>query len=134
MRLAYSFEDDGQRGHVHRGRHAEPGQQRLAEVVRQWNELWRTSRPVLRARDEGRVLRIDDSRPCADERSWTTDELQAEVCRVCDVAQTRDTVMKEVSARRGAEASDVAAAIETLCEHQVLLPLNGRLLSLPVWV
>jgi ribosomal peptide maturation radical SAM protein 1 len=134
MRLAYSFEDRGQRGHVHRGRHGQPGQQRLADVVRQWNDVWRTSRPALRAHDDGRVLRIDDRRPCASERGWTTDALQAEVCRVCDVAQTRDAVMKDVSARRGAEAPAIAGAIETLCARRVLLPLNGKLLNLAVWV
>lgn len=135
MRLAYSFEDRAQRGHVHRSRQDQPGQQRLDEVVRWWNEVWRTSRPVLRVTDDGERLRIVDTRPGAFQRSWTTNEVEAEVCRVCEVAQKPAAVVRQVSARHdgGVSPAEIETAIETLQQARVLLALNGKLLSLGVW-
>lgn len=135
MRLAYSFEDGGRRGHVHRGRQDQPGQRALDDVVRQWNEMWRVARPALRLYEDGPRLRIVDTRPCARRTSWTTNEVEADVCRVCDVAQTSAAVARQLSARRGSEVpqEEADAAIETLCQNDVLLRLNGKLLGLGVW-
>ena len=58
MRLAYSFEDSGHPRHVHRAMTDEPGQRRLQEVVREWNESWRTARPVLHVHDDGSRLHV----------------------------------------------------------------------------
>ena len=133
-RLAYSFEDNGQRGHIHRGLQDQPGQKKLQEVVRQWNDIWHTSRPVLCVHDEGQRLQIVDTRPCANQRSWTAGELEAEVYRLCDSAQTPAALLKQLSMRRGMEVSmqEIEPAIETLCRARVLLPLNGKLLSIGV--
>lgn len=135
MRLAYSFEDGNRRRHVHRGRQDQAGQRALDEVVRQWNQIWRADRPALRLYEDGPRLQILDTRPCARRRDWTTDEVEAEVCRVCDVAQPPKAVAKQLSVRRGVEISqgEVDAAIETLCRDHVLLRLNGKLLGLGVW-
>src|SRR5262245_23443731 len=134
MRLAYSFEDSGQRGHIHRGLQDQPGQQELQEVVRHWNALWQTSRPVLRIYDEGQQLQIVDTRPGAPQRSWIAGALEAEVYRLCDTAQTPTALLKQLSTRRGTEVSmqEVAPAIETLCHAKVLLPLHGKLLGIGV--
>ena len=134
MRLAYSFEDSGQHGHVHRGIPEGPGQEELHEVVRQWNDIWRNSRPVLRAYDDGRRLQFVDTRPCATQRNWTVGEMEAEVYRLCDSAQTPATLVNRLSAQRGTEVlmQDVEPAIKTLCRDKVLLPLNGKLLAIGV--
>lgn len=134
MRLAYSFEDSRQRGHIHRGLSDQPGHQKLQEVIRQWNEIWRSSRPILQVYDRGGSLRFTDTRPCANQGSWTVGELEAEVYRLCDSAQTSSALMKQLSALRGQEVSmkEIEAAIATLCRERVLLPLNGKLLSLGV--
>jgi magnesium-protoporphyrin IX monomethyl ester (oxidative) cyclase len=133
-RLAYSFEDNGQRGHIHRGLQDQPGQKQLQEVVRQWNDIWHTSRPVLCVHDEGKRLQIVDTRPCAYQRSWTAGELEAEVYRLCDSAQTPAALLKQLSTRLGMEVSmqEIEPAIETLCRARVLLSLNGKLLSIGV--
>src|SRR6185369_1726521 len=52
MRLAYSFEDRKRKQHMHRAMSDEPGQQRLREVVLQWNDLWRASKPVLQVYED----------------------------------------------------------------------------------
>ena len=134
MRLAYSFEDSGKREHIHRGLQDQPGQQKLQEVVRQWNDIWHSSRPVLRVYDEGQRLQIVDTRPCAHQRSWTVGALEAEVYRLCDSAHTPAALLQQLSTRRGTEVAmqEAAPAIETLCHAKVLLPLNGKLLGLGV--
>jgi magnesium-protoporphyrin IX monomethyl ester (oxidative) cyclase len=134
MRLAYSFEDSRQMRHIHRGMHDQPGQQELQEVVQRWNQLWNTTRPVLRVYDEGRQLQIVDTRPCARQRSWTAGELESDIYRQCDSAQTLTSLLKQLSTRQGTEVSmqEVEPAIETLCEAKVLLRLNGKLLAVGV--
>src|SRR5260370_3454755 len=79
MRLAYSFEDSRQPGHVHRGIHDQPGQQELQEVVQHWNDIWNSARPVLRVYDASRRLEIVDTRPCAQQRAWTAGELESDI-------------------------------------------------------
>ena len=134
MRLAYSFENSGQEGHVHRGLQDEPGQQELQEVVQHWNRIWQDSRPVLRVFEEGRRLRILDTRPCARQRSWMTGELEADIYHLCDSAQTPAALLRGLSARRGTEVSmqEAEPAIENLCRNNVLLRLNGKLLGVGV--
>lgn len=135
MRLAYSFEDSGRPGHIHRGWQSEPGQHELQRVVQQWNEAWRTSRPVLRVSHDGARLRIVDTRSCARENRWTTGELEAEVYRACEVAQTPAAVVRQIATRRGTEVSEreIEAAIGTLCANNVVLQRDGKLLAVGVW-
>jgi magnesium-protoporphyrin IX monomethyl ester (oxidative) cyclase len=134
MELAYSFEDEGHPGHVHRGLQGPPGQQKLNAMVEEWNAAWQTSRPVLRVRDEGGRLHVVDTRPCARQRTWTSGALEAEVYRLCDSGQTPASIPRQLSAQRGTEisASEVDAAIETLCRAKVALRVNGRLLGVGV--
>ncbi len=134
MRLAYSFEDSRQMGHIHRGMHDQPGQQELQAVVQGWNQIWNTARPVLRVYDDGRQLQIVDTRPCARQRNWTAGELESDIYRHCDSAQTLTSLLKQLSTRRGTEVSmqEVEPAIGTLCEAKVLLRLNGKLLAVGV--
>ncbi|HVG31629.1 MAG TPA: RiPP maturation radical SAM C-methyltransferase [Pyrinomonadaceae bacterium] len=134
MRLAYSFEDSGNPGHIHRGLHDQPGQWELQEVIRQWNDMWRTARPVLRVYDDGEQLKFFDTRPCANQRSWTAEGLEAEVYRLCDSAQTPTALIKQCSTSLETPVStpEVEEAIESLRRAKVLLSLNGKLLSVGV--
>ncbi|HEV2861447.1 MAG TPA: RiPP maturation radical SAM C-methyltransferase [Pyrinomonadaceae bacterium] len=134
MRLAYSFEDRKEPGHIHRGLHDRPGHRALQDVVTRWNYIWNTSRPVLQVHDDGERLRFVDTRPCAGRREWTVEGLEAEVYRLCDSAQTPSALTKRCLPRGGAPVStrEVEQAIETLCRSKVLLPLSGKLLALGV--
>jgi len=134
MRLAYSFEDEGEPGHIHRGLHDRPGHRALQQVVTHWNRIWSTARPVLQVYDEGRRLQFVDTRPCATLRSWTAGELEAEVYRLCDSAQTPSSLLKRSFTRGGTPVStqEVEHAIETLCGAKVLVPLSGKLLAVGV--
>lgn len=118
MRLAYSFEDNKRPRHMHRALSDEPGQTRLQIVVMEWNEFWRNSKPVLQVYDEGERLRFYDTRPCAIQRSWTVEGLEADVYRWCDSAQKPTEAM--------------SAAIDRLLTGKVLLSMNGKLLALGV--
>ena len=89
---------------------------------------------MLRVRDEGDRLDVVDTRPCARQRTWTSGALEAEVYRLCDSGQTPASILRQLSAQRGTEisASEVDAAIETLCRAKVALRVNGRLLGVGV--
>jgi ribosomal peptide maturation radical SAM protein 1 len=134
MRLAYSFEDEADDGHVHRGIHRLPGQRRLQEVLQEWNCVWQNARPVLRVSREGTRLRFTDTRRVARRREWVADELQSEVYGLCDSAQNLASVHKQIAARHGAEVAEsaVSAAIGTLRDHKLLLPIQGKLLALGI--
>lgn len=134
MRLAYSFEDEGDTSHVHRGLHDRPGHVALQDVVLSWNHLWQTSKPVLKVYDEGRRLRFVDTRPCAVQGSWTAGELESEVYRACDSAQTPSSLLKRSFTRGGTPVSthEVEQAIEFLRRARVLVPLGGKLLAVGV--
>jgi ribosomal peptide maturation radical SAM protein 1 len=138
MRLAYSFEDSAQPGHVHRGVHDQPGRQELQELVREWNDRWHSARPVLQFRDDGRCLEFFDTRSCARRRSWTAGELESEIYRQCDSAQTPAALLSRLSQQPGGAVAlsddniDLEPAIAALCDAKVLLRLNGKLLSLGV--
>ena len=134
MRLAYSFEDSGRPRHVHRGWAEEPGQQRLQQVVRDWNESWHASRPVLYVHDEGDRLDFLDSRPCATRVTWTVGGLEAAVYRLCDSAQTSAALAQRLSAGEGRDVTvpDVETALRSLLDRKVVLSLKGRVLALAV--
>jgi ribosomal peptide maturation radical SAM protein 1 len=134
MRLAYSFEDRGAEGHIHRGLHSQPGQQELQGVLQEWNRLWHTSRPILQVGIEGSELQIVDSRPVTHERNWIVGEMEAEVYRLCDSAQTPSALLKQISARRemGVSMEKVYTAIQTLCNAKVMLQMNGKVISLGI--
>ena len=127
MRLAYSFEDSKRLQHMHRGLSDQPGQQRLQYVVREWNELWRSSRPVLQVYDEGERLHFIDTRPCAIQRSWTVEGLEAEVYRLCDSARTPTALRSQLGAKK-----DLDSAISNLLSSKVLLSINDKLLAIGV--
>ena len=126
MRLAYSFEDSKRPRHMHRALSDEPGQQRLQYVVREWNEIWRSSPPVLDVYDEGDRLRFVDTRPCAIQRSWTIEGLKADIYRLCDSAQTPAALKSRLS------TEDLEPAINNLLSAKVLLSMNDKLLTLGV--
>jgi len=128
MRLAYSFEDSRKPGHVHRGMHEHPGQQELQQVVQYWNQIWKSARPVLRVYDYGRRLQIVDTRPCAYRRNWTAGELESDIYRLCDSAQTVGSLSKQLSI----SVQEIEPAIENLCDAKVVMRLNGRLLAIGV--
>jgi magnesium-protoporphyrin IX monomethyl ester (oxidative) cyclase len=133
-RLAYSFEDSGRAEHIHRGLHSRPGQQDLQAVLQEWNRVWHTSRPVLRICDEGRYLRIADTRPVARRHTWIAGELESDVYRICDSAQTPAAICKQLSPKWGTElpVEQVQAAIQNLCDACILLQINGKVLGLGV--
>jgi hypothetical protein len=103
---------------MHRAFSDEPGQRKLQLVVMEWNELWRTSKPVLKVYDDGERVRFVDTRPYAIQRDWTVEGLEAEVYRRCDSAQK--------------PTEEMSRAADRLLASRVLLSMNGKLLALGV--
>jgi ribosomal peptide maturation radical SAM protein 1 len=131
MRLAYSFEDNNRPGHAHRGFQEGPGQQQLQDAVQEWNFLWNGSKPVLRGSDNGEKLHFLDTRPCAVQKQWTAGELESEIYRLCDSAQTANALSEQLAAcGKDASPEEIKAGIETLCAVKVALHLNGKVLAL----
>ena len=134
MRLAYSFEDSGRPGHIHRSIQEQPGQRALYNVVQQWNDAWRFSPPELQVEDLGERLRVMDTRPCALARHRTVEGLEATLYRFCDSAQKPESLLRHVRAQRESEISwqEVEPVVEALHQAGLLLCLNGKFLSLGV--
>jgi ribosomal peptide maturation radical SAM protein 1 len=134
MRLAYSFEDSRRPRHMHRALSDEPGQQRLQYVVVEWNQMWRSSRPVLESYDDGDRLRFFDTRRCAIRRSWTVEGLEADIYRLCDSARPLSALKSQLSVTQAREVStaELEPAINHLLSSKVLLSINDRLLAIGV--
>ncbi|HKU76062.1 MAG TPA: RiPP maturation radical SAM C-methyltransferase [Pyrinomonadaceae bacterium] len=130
MRLAYSFEDSGRPRHMHRAFSEEPGQQLLQLVVMEWNELWRTSKPVLQVSDDGERLQFFDTRPYAIQRNWTVEGLEANVYRMCDSAQKPTTLHSAWG--KDFSTNEINSAIDNLLLTKVLLSMNDKLLAIGV--
>ena len=75
-----------------------------------------------------------DTRPCTHQRSWTAGELETDIYRLCDSAQTPAALLKQLSTQRGTGISmeEAEPAIEALCHAKVLLRLNGKPLGVGV--
>src|SRR4030095_539300 len=114
---------------MHRARTDEDGQRRLQEVVWEWNECWRTVRPVLHVYDGGKRLHFFDTRPDSRKGSWTAEGLAAEIYRLCESAQTSAGLIRQLSEQRSAEVTmqELQPAIDGLVESRALLSLNGKL-------
>lgn len=136
VNLAYSFEEKSSDAHVHRAVHEKQGQRKLQDVLQQWNYLWHAARPVLHVHDEGTSLQVMDTRPASRQQTWKTGELEAEVYRACDSARTKAAVIREIAGRHSTVTTveDIESAIRALCQEMLLLPINGKLLSLGVAV
>jgi ribosomal peptide maturation radical SAM protein 1 len=134
MRLAYSFEDSNRPGHAHRGLCDEPGQLRLQYATREWNDLWRNARPVLEVYDDGDRLRFVDTRPCAIQRNWTVEGLEADIYRLCDSARPPAALKSQLSTAHGRQISmeELEPAIGSLLASKVLFSMNDKLLALGV--
>lgn len=131
MRLAYSFEDSNRPGHAHRGFQEGAGQQRLQDAVQEWNFVWNSSRPQLQAVDDGERLQFLDTRPCASKRQWAAGDLESEIYRLCDCAQTPTALSEQLVARgRDVSPEEIKSCIDTLCAAKVALHLNGKVLAL----
>lgn len=128
MRLAYSFEDAGQREHIHRSKQVYPGQQHLQTVVSEWNDVWTSRQPRLLVEDDGYRLSFTDTRPCARSRNWTATETESSLYRLCDTAQSPSSLQKQLAT----SPKDFHSAVESLGDAQVLLSMNGKLLALAV--
>jgi len=104
---------------------------KLSRQVSQWARLHkRPLRPLLCMDDDGKTIRIFDTRPCATARRHLLEGLQAAIYRVCDPAPTRKALIGRFATSNSED--EIADAIEALKAHKLLLDFHGKLLALAV--
>jgi magnesium-protoporphyrin IX monomethyl ester (oxidative) cyclase len=118
----------------------------LYQFIQAWDNLFYVSdeamlrkkvsdqRPVLAMREEEGCLAITDTRPCAVQREILLEGLAAEIYRACDAAQTPEQLVKllQENGNPGIAWSEVQPIVERLRAQKILLPLDGRFISLAV--
>jgi ribosomal peptide maturation radical SAM protein 1 len=107
-----------------------PGRQALEEATRRWGEVfWSPLPAILSMDDDGRELRLLDTRPGAPVRRRSLRGAERAVYLACDVARTVRACAQEAGLTPE-EARDVLAE---LCAARVMLGLaDGRFLALAV--
>jgi ribosomal peptide maturation radical SAM protein 1 len=107
----------------------------LHAAVRRWQRrFWSTAPPVLAMEDDGTALDVLDTRASAVATRTRLEGLEREVALACDGAPPADRLPAAVAQRLGVEvdASECVRAVASLERRGLLLPLDGRLLWLPV--
>ncbi|MEU0407375.1 RiPP maturation radical SAM C-methyltransferase [Streptomyces griseorubiginosus] len=114
---------------------ARPGVAAVREAIRHWQAAFADPlRPVLSLADSGERVTILDTRGCAVRRRTVLTGLDRAVLLACDNAP-RPAGLPGILARdHGIEATEeaVTAATDRLVADRLVLPIDGRLLGLPV--
>ncbi len=133
MDLAYFFEQEGDVGYGSNAavgsEFARPGVAAAQQAQARWLQaFWSKEAPVLSLREDGDALEILDTRACATAPVHRLEGLARELLLLCDEAPLANRVTESC----GADAAEVAAALEDLRSRRLLLELDGRLLNLAV--
>ena len=133
----YYFEDSAETdagGHI-AGRDAtrRPGLHALAHVLNRWYNSWGAPQlPMLSMRHDGPELVVEDTRGTAVARHHRFSGVARDILLAADdgapEARTREQL-----ARRGIEARAVDEAIDAVCDANLVLRLDGRLVGLTLW-
>jgi ribosomal peptide maturation radical SAM protein 1 len=130
--LAYYFHEPARRPvreELARRPHLQNVMRRLGEWNRAWGQGGFSPReaPVLLMDDDGEVIEIADTRPCAVVPSLRLEGLDARVYRACSDGQTPATLRSMLS---GDDAAAIDASIATLEARKLLLRQGERRLAL----
>lgn len=125
--LAYFFEvAEGDRPPL-------PGQLELTRVVHNWRIAFDgPRRPILRMRERGDALVIEDTRPVATAAEHLLKGAAAELYRRCDRAQAAPRLLQELERELGAPMAELEACVARLLRDRLLLEVSGRLVALAV--
>jgi len=107
-----------------------PGARAVQEGVDRWLAAFWSGPPELTVTDDGAVLRFQDTRRCALERSFEISGLAREVYLACDEAHVEERLAPMLAGRLGKEESEIAAAVEDLLGRHLVLRIDRRLVSL----
>ena len=132
--LSYFFRDHHRRTSEQADR-ASTGLRSVREQVKRWRAaFWSSLPPILSLDDDGETLTILDTRSCRQETRIRLSGLERALLLACDEAPRADR-LEEALSRASSSAVDpqaLDAAVEDLRRRGLVLPLDGRLVALPV--
>jgi magnesium-protoporphyrin IX monomethyl ester (oxidative) cyclase len=130
--LAYYFEE----ARNTRDEKAIPEHQRLTEWVSQWQTLFKSESPPMLSMiaDNCDRLTLIDTRPGAIKREISLEGLAYQVYVECDRVLSHWELVNALRQKYGLDVSwdEIQPVVEELKSRQILLELNGKLLSLAV--
>lgn len=135
--LVYFFEADGRNGKGYYLLSADlsdrPSLEGLRRVLIDWNRCWHSARrPTMVSEDDGTLLTILDTRPCALAYRTTLGGVEREICLLCDDAPAYESVVSRVARRCDVSPETVRAAVAQMAERHLLLLLDGHVVALAV--
>jgi len=135
--LAYFFDSDEEfpiRGHLadrpipHPNR---PGLEKLRQIIQSLRKL--DYEPKLLARQNGDILEIEDTRPCALAPLHTIKGDARRVLENCDDAPTTAGLYARLEKEAGFSKQKTDAALDELRSKKLILEIDRRVLSLPLY-
>jgi ribosomal peptide maturation radical SAM protein 1 len=112
-----------------------PGVQAMREAAFRWRDAFNApSRPILSVTDRDGALHVVDTRECAIAQRITLDGLDRAVYLATNLAPRAERITRTVTAEHGMTVSgdQVAASVRKLVAAGLVLPIDGRLLSLAI--
>ncbi|MFC1834432.1 RiPP maturation radical SAM C-methyltransferase [Thermodesulfobacteriota bacterium] len=133
--LAYFLQDGSSTGKPS-DRHGEAesatGRQALVDEIVLWNTMFSsTARPVLETHDTGSKVHFHDTRPCAENESFTLSGEERDVYLACEDG-IREERLFRLCGERGIPFAGLDRIVESLLHSKVLLSLDKHFLSLGI--
>ena len=101
----------------------------IHKEVNRWMQLAKKEKPALQWALDGDSLRIRDTRPIRTRDEFRLRGLEKELYLYCDEAPRQEDVLRHFE-NNGLERRETEAVIDGLRENKLLVPLDGRLISL----
>lgn len=135
--LVYFFEADGRNGKGYYLLTADlsdrPSLEGLRRILIDWNLRWHSARrPIMVMEDDGTLLTILDTRPCARAYRTTLRGVEREICLICDDAPALESVVSRIARSCDVPSETVRATITQMAERRLLLLLDGHVIALAV--
>ena len=141
--LAYFFEDK-KRDSMAEALKKRPGLRKVQGLIVRWNSWWNQlgfgdspsdrQLPTLSMTDDGKTIKILDTRPVAVKLLHLLKGLNCWIYRLCDRSRSYKSLLSAVQTEYQSDitAADIQAAVTRLRADKLLLELNGKILSLAV--
>ncbi|HEX3860635.1 MAG TPA: RiPP maturation radical SAM C-methyltransferase [Stellaceae bacterium] len=110
-----------------------PSLEGLRRVLLDWNRHWHSAgRPTMVMEDDGTVLTVTDTRPCALAYKSRLTGMERDLYLLCDDAPPFESAVTRIARSRQVSPEVVRTAIAQLLERRLLLSLDGHLIALAV--
>jgi hypothetical protein len=113
----------------------QPGRKAVFRAVDTWKTNFsRELKPILSMSERNGALEVLDSRSVSKQFRIVLKDLDRAVCLACDEAPSSDRLPRILADRFGLHAKEeqISAALDELIGRRVILPIDGRLITLAV--